>query len=82
MGTYTINCDGTGVITRTLMTSNGIVAQGIDDFVTLGSVRSGNELIATTIADAQTTPTAIVPGGIFLTRTYTRLTDRLASIQP
>jgi hypothetical protein len=80
VGTYTVNCDGTGVITRTLTASNGVVTTQTDDFViTSGSRershrREGHEnLIATALVDAQRVPSAIVAGGIFLTRTYTRL---------
>lgn len=74
-GTYTINCNGTGVITRVVASSvgNGTV---VSDFVITRAVRShSNErvLIVTELADAQRTPSFIVPGGVFLTRTYTRL---------
>jgi hypothetical protein len=80
VGTYTVNCDGTGVITRTLTASNGVVTTQTDDFViTSGAVgyshrwKDKKRLIATAMVDAQTVPSAIVAGGIFLTRTYTRL---------
>jgi hypothetical protein len=79
VGTYTVNCDGTGVITRTLTASNGVVTNQTDDFVITGasvehsSGREGRELVATSLVDAQTVPSAIVAGGIFLTRSYTRL---------
>ena len=33
VGTYTVNCDGTGVITRTVTASNGVTATQMDDFV-------------------------------------------------
>jgi hypothetical protein len=73
-GTVTVNCDGTGVISRTL-TVSGILTQQYDDFViTRAEVREGH-LIATTIVDAQRTPSAIVAGGVFLTRTWTRVPD-------
>lgn len=73
-GTYTVNCDGTGVVTRTLFVGT-TQTQQVDDFViTAAIVREGHK-IATTIADAQRTPSAIVAGGIFLTRVYTRLPD-------
>lgn len=78
-GTYTVNCNGTGTFTRILSTSNGITATAVDDFIITGAVRSlggtGNIMIATTIIDAQETPSAIVPGGVFLTRVHTRLPD-------
>jgi hypothetical protein len=79
VGTYTVNCDGTGVITRTLTASNGVITNQTDDFVITGALvehsRSGEgkERVATSLVDAQTTPSAIVAGGIFLTRSYTRL---------
>jgi hypothetical protein len=73
-GTYSVNCDGTGVVTRTLFVGT-TQTQQVDDFViTAAIVRSGHK-IATVIADAQRTPSAIVAGGIFLTRVYTRLPD-------
>lgn len=73
-GTYTVNCDGTGVITRVL-TVNGAQTTQMDDFVTTGSVEKGGTLIATKIVDAQRTPSTIVAGGIFLTRVWTRLSE-------
>lgn len=73
-GTYTVNCDGTGVVTRSLTVGTTVTEQ-VDDFViTAAIVRDGHK-IATSIADAQRTPSAIVAGGIFLTRVYTRLPD-------
>jgi hypothetical protein len=80
VGTYTVNCDGTGVITRTLTASTGLVTTQMDNFIItkakIKHSRSGKDrLIATAIVDAQQTPSAIVAGGIFLTRSYTRLPD-------
>ena len=76
VGTYTVNCDGTGVITRTVTASNGTVAHQMDDFViTKARVIEDGQLIATALEDAQRTPSAIVQGGIFLIRSYTRLPD-------
>jgi hypothetical protein len=75
VGTYTVNCNGTGQFTRTLSTNNGIVSTAVDDFVITGAVVLGGQLIATTIVDAQQTPSAIVAGGVFLTHTLTRLPD-------
>ena len=77
VGTYTVNCDGTGVVTRKTVTSTGIVAFQQDDFIITGAIaRYGQAPLATTVVDAQRTPSAIVPGGIFLTRTYTLLPDQ------
>jgi hypothetical protein len=80
VGTYTVNCDGTGVITSMLTTSTGTTAVQTYDFIITGAVQQGHSfdavLLATALVDAQRTPSAIVPGGIFLSRTYTRLPDR------
>jgi hypothetical protein len=73
-GTYTVNCNGTGQFTRVLMT-NGVSTNQVDDFVITSAVVLGGQLIATAIADAQETPSAIVAGGIFVTRVHTRLPD-------
>lgn len=78
-GTYTINCDGTGVITRFVKLSNGETGTVVSDFIITKAVRSRSDksvLIATGLEDAQRTPSFIVPGGVFLTRTYTRLPGR------
>ena len=75
VGTYTVNCDGTGVITRTLTTSTGVVTTQNDDFVITQAAVREESLLATALEDAQRTPSAIVAGGIFLTRTYTRRPD-------
>jgi hypothetical protein len=75
-GTYTVNCDGTGVITRVLKASNGLTVTQLDDFlVTKAIVQDDGSLLATALEDAQRTPSAIVPGGIFVTRSYTRRPD-------
>jgi hypothetical protein len=74
MGTYTVNCDGTGVFTR-ILTVNGVKTTQTDNFVITKAVVKHHHLLATAIVDAQTTPSAIIPGGIFLTRTFTRLPD-------
>jgi hypothetical protein len=73
VGTYSINCDGTGTVTRTLTASNGVVTTQVDDLVITKAVREQGRLIATAFTDAQRTPSALVPGGIFLTRVHTRL---------
>jgi hypothetical protein len=71
-GTITVNCDGTGVITRVLTVGTTQTNQ-MDDFVITGAKVRDGHLIATTVVDAQRTPSAIVAGGIFLTRVWTRL---------
>jgi hypothetical protein len=71
-GTYTVNCDGTGVITR-IVTVGNTQTQQFDDFVITGATKEDGHLVATSIADAQRTPSTIVAGGIFLTRVWTRI---------
>ena len=75
-GTYTVNCNGTGQFNR-ILTTNGVSTNQVDDFIITAAVRIYNGssfvLIATTIVDASQVPSSIVPGGIFLSRTHTRL---------
>lgn len=71
-GTITVNCDGTGVVTRVL-TVAGVQTNQFDDFVITEAKMKDGELIATTIVDATRTSSAIVPGGVFLRRTWTRV---------
>ena len=77
-GTYTVNCDGTGVITRALTNlTTGVVTTTVADFVITETTRlytgSAFTLVATSLVDAQRTPSAIVPGGIFVYFVHTRL---------
>ena len=72
VGTVTVNCDGTGVVTRVL-TVAGVQTNQFDDFVITEAKIMDGVLIATTIVDAQRSSSAIVPGGIFLRRTWTRV---------
>ena len=74
VGTYTVNCNGTGQFIR-VVTSNGVSTNQVDDFVITGATVQGGQLLATTMVDAQQVPSAVVAGGIFLTRTHTRLPD-------
>ena len=81
VGTYTVNCDGTGVINRTATASNGVVATQTDDLVITGAVTTLDAvfnpvLLATSVANAPRVSSAIVPGGVLLTRSLTRLPDR------
>jgi len=76
VGTYTLNCDGTGVITRVLTTSTGTVTQTDDHLITQAVTRDDGSLLATALADMTRTPSGIVPGGLFVTRTYTRRPER------
>lgn len=76
VGTYTVNCDGTGVITRVVTRADGTTAPTSDDFMITDAVPlyggAGNVLIATTFLDIQREPSVIIPGGIFVTRVHTR----------
>lgn len=74
-GTYAVNCNGTGVMTRLTTSSLGVVSMGFDDFLITDAVERDGKLIATKIEDAQRIPSSLVPGGIFLTRSYTRRAD-------
>jgi hypothetical protein len=75
MGTYTVNCNGTGQVKRVLTASNGTVANQVDDFIITGAIVQSGVLIATSFTDAQESPSAIIPGGIFVNRVQTRLPD-------
>ena len=74
VGNYTVNCDGTGVVNRILTTASGTVIQS-EDFLITEAVIKGGRLIATAMVDMSRTPSPIVPGGLFVTRTYTRRPD-------
>jgi len=74
-GTYTVNCNGTGQFNRLVTTNTGITAIQVDDFVITGAIVQNGQLIATTIVDAQEIPSAIVAGGVFLSRVQTRQPD-------
>jgi hypothetical protein len=79
VGTYTVNCDGTGVITRTVTLATGQIETFVDDFVTTAAVRSwGDVLIATTISDVAENPTTAgaAPAGLYQTRVQTRLPNQ------
>ncbi len=67
-GVYKVNCDGTGTITRTVTSSLGIVTFPVDDFIITKAIVKRKQLVATEILDAQRTPSALVPGGVFVTR--------------
>ena len=71
-----VNCDGTGTITRTLTSSTGVVTTQIDDFlITKAIERDDGKLLATALEDATRVPSALVPGGLFVFRSYTRRPD-------
>jgi hypothetical protein len=76
VGTYTVNCNGTGVETRVLTASNGVTVTQMDDFVVTQATRQEDGgLLATALEDAVRTPSALVPGGLFVFRSYTRRPD-------
>ncbi len=76
VGIYSVNCDGTGTFTRTLTSSTGVVTTQTDDFViTKATTRDDGQLLATGLEDAQRVPSALVPGGLFVFRSYTRRPD-------
>jgi hypothetical protein len=75
-GVYKVNCDGTGTITRTVTSSLGVVTYPVDDFIITKAKIQRGKLVATEILDAQRTPSALVPGGVFVTRIHTRVPDR------
>jgi hypothetical protein len=74
-GSYSVNCDGTGTVTRILTASNGTTASQVDDFVITAAVVKHREFIATAVTDVQRVPSALVAGGIFVTRVMTRVPD-------
>jgi hypothetical protein len=75
-GTYTVNCNGTGTITRVVTKPDGTTAQAVDDFVITEAVKVvGRLAVAITIVDAQRDPSVILPGGVFVTRVHTRMPD-------
>lgn len=79
VGTYTVNCDGTGTITRLLTRSDGTTQATVDEFVVTQSVRKlggvGGYLLALTIVSAGRQPSTIIPGGAFVTQVHTRQAD-------
>jgi hypothetical protein len=77
VGTYTVNCDGTGVVTRVVTQANGASANTVDDIMITTAEKNNGVWIATTISDMQRTPSSVVPGGIFVTRVHTRLPSPL-----
>jgi hypothetical protein len=75
-GTYTVNCNGAGTITRVVTKPDGTTAQAVDDFVITEAVKVvGRLAVAMTIVDSQRDPSVILPGGVFVTRVHTRLPD-------
>ena len=75
VGTFDVNCDGTGIVTRLLTSSTGVVSNQIDDFQIAAAVEKDGKLIATQITTASRVPAALVPGGVFASHAYTRRPD-------
>lgn len=76
MGTYTGNCDDTGVISRVVKASNGLTAANQqDDFVITRAVKKDGHVLATAIQDLQRAFSLLVPGGLLVTRAYTLRPD-------
>jgi len=75
VGTYSVNCNGTGIFTRTLTSSTGVVTTQTDDFIITRAIERDGQLLAMALEDAQRTPSALVPGGLFVIRSYTRRPD-------
>ena len=78
VGTYTVNCDGTGAITRTVTLATGQIETFVDDFVTTASVSQFGMMISTSITDVAENPTTAgaAPAGLYQTRVQTRLPNQ------
>ena len=75
VGTIDVNCDGTGIVTRILTSSTGVVSNQVDDFQIVAAVEKDGKLIATQITTAVRIPSALIPGGVFSSHSYTRRPD-------
>ena len=73
--TFTINSDGTGVATVSLTLPNGTIVTLTEDLLITKAEIIHGELVATELVGASEEPSAIVPGGVFLTHHYTRRPD-------
>ncbi len=69
-GTYAVNCNGTGTITRSVTRPDGTTGTAVDDFVITGATEKDGRLIATSLLDAQRSPALLGPDGTFVTRTH------------
>ena len=81
-GTYIVNCDGTGTFTRFVTLADGSKSTVMDDFVITGAIVKHGQFLATAIQTAQRVPSTVVPGGIFLVQSLTRLPDRPGPTEP
>ena len=75
VGTFEVNCDGTGTFTRFVTASTGVAANQLDDFLITASIEKDGKLIATQITDATRVPSALIQPGIFFSRVHTRRPD-------
>jgi hypothetical protein len=80
--TYTVNCDGTGQFTVTIALPGGGTATVTEDFVITKAISVNGVLIAETIVSTQEQPSAIVPGGLFVTSVYTIQVDPVVTTTP
>jgi hypothetical protein len=71
-GTFTIASDGTGVVTDGVKLADGSIATVTEDLVITKAEVIDGELVATELVSAQREASVVVPGGVFLTRHYTR----------
>lgn len=71
-GQYTVKRDGTGVLILTLALPGGKTAKAVEDFVITKARVIDGVTVATEIVDAQEEPSHVIPGGVFVTHTYTR----------
>lgn len=72
VGTYTVNCDGSGTFVLNSRRPDGSALTVTDDFVITKSIVQNGQLLATAMAGAQRDPSAVIDGGIFITRTHIR----------
>jgi len=80
-GTYVVNCNGSGTITRVVTRTDGSKATTADDFLILEGVEQGGKIIATTIFDAQQGPAVVGAGTAFVTRIHTLRPNRNTSLE-
>ncbi len=74
-GTYSVERDGTGTMSVTVMLPNGTTSDATEDFVITKAESRDGMLIATSIFDAQQQPSVLISGDVFVTHTYTRRPD-------
>ncbi len=71
-GTYTINADGTGIISLAVTLPDGTIKTATEDFVITRGEVIGGTLVATEIVDEQREPSLVLGNGVFVTQDYTR----------